>query len=289
MEGTGLFSGRPARVVFRPAASGSGIRFSREDVPGVRDVPATVERVSGLPQHTMIPAPISGRNTSLAASADAPAGIATIEHAMSALAGLGVTDAVVEVDGPELPIGDGSAWLFVEALERAGRVEQAEEIEPVVLRAMIEVRDKAGGSIRAMPRDEPGASYAYHLDYGSGAVIPRQSALWDTRNGGYATDVAPARTFSLEAEARAMRALGLFGSFTPRDLVVVGGDGRPIENAWRFADEAARHKVLDLVGDVALLGRPVRADIVATRSGHALTHELVRMIRRAWAEEEGEH
>src|SRR5204863_9097590 len=138
------------------------------------------------------------------------------------------------------------------------------------------------GRIIARPRSAPGFSYTYELDYGPGALIPSQSATWpksaapgDTPADRaaiyteYARQVAPSRTFCLKAEAEEMRSPGLFKDFSPRDLLVIG-DAGPIENAYRFENEPARPKLLEPICDLAILGRPIQADITATRAGHAL-------------------
>ncbi len=207
----------------------------------------------------------------------------TVEHVLSALAGLHITDAIIDIDGPEVPILDGSALPFVQAL-RPLIVEFDKPAEPLTPRRVIEVTDGGGGSIRL----EPGAGSAsctltYELDYGPGSPIPPQTATWDAAAPNaadtYAQNIAPARTFSLLAEARAARSAGLFPHLSAADMLVIGDDGRPIDNTWRTADEPSRHKLLDLIGDLALLGRPLAAcTITARRSGHALTRELCRRV-----------
>lgn len=280
LEGLGLFSAKPARASIHPAPANSGIRVSRTDVPGVRDVPARVDHISNQARHASMPPGLPGRNSSLAAAPDAEFGIATIEHLMSALGALNVWDAHIELDGPEIPILDGSSDAFVRAIRTAG-LELAAESPRRQLNAFIEVTDKSGAAIRATPRRDGRCTFAYHLDYGPTSPIPRQSATFDPDRDDYAHGIAPARTFCLESEANAMHALGLFQHLTPRDMLVIGPTGKPIDNAFRFDNEPARHKLLDLIGDVALLGFPLAADITATRSGHALTHQLVREIQRA--------
>ena len=120
---------------------------------------------------------------------------------------------------------------------------------------------------------------SYHLNYSDagGASLPPQSASWDGLAESYYTEIAPARTFSLLSEVEALRALGLFEGFSPKELLVLGPSG-PIENEWRFENEPARHKLLDLIGDLALAGGPIRGRITAMRSGHALNHELARVL-----------
>ena len=199
---------------------------------------------------------------------------------MSALAGLGITDAVVEVEGPELPILDGSSLLFAQAM-RELVVDIDRPLEPLVLRRAIEVQDASGGMIKAAPRESPGFSLTYELDYGAASPLPAQSATWSGDPDEYLQEVAPARTFSMKAEAEAARAAGLFSKFSPQDMVVVGDDGAPVQNQWRVDREPARHKLLDLIGDLALLGRPLQADVVATKSGHRLVHEFCRAVLKS--------
>jgi UDP-3-O-acyl-N-acetylglucosamine deacetylase len=289
--GIGLFSGKRVSWRVLPAAPGSGIAIRRVDLPESPVIPARLESLAPLPPG------MPARNTNLAVS---PTAIAmTVEHVLSALAGLGVTDALIELRGPELPIGDGSASLFVEAIVGAGLVGTGGAPDPIVVTQEIVVESGAG-RIVARPRSAPGASYTYELDYGPRAPIPPQGATWEfippprmpdsgprTQDPGlhppalaYITNVAPARTFSLQAEAEQMRAMGLFKEFTPKDLLVIGASG-PIENAYRFDNEPARHKLLDLIGDLSLVGRPIQADLVATRAGHALNHAMARAVAQA--------
>lgn len=215
--------------------------------------------------------------------------LATVEHLLAAAAGLWLWDITFVVEGPEVPIGDGSALGMVRALEAgvaAGVIGRAAP-EPLVLRETIGV-ERGGASIVARPRREPGAKFIYHLKFAQGAgagALQDDVASWETGGMGdaagrerFIAEVALARTFSFAHEVEAARGAGMFKGFTARDLPVIGKDGRLIDNEWRGLGEPARHKLLDLVGDMALLGRPVQAEIEATASGHALAHELVRAI-----------
>lgn len=269
--GIGLFSAQPATVVVRPATSLSGIVFRRDG----QIIPGHIDHLSRDPAHTCMPAVIPGRNTTIACGG---VGVATIEHLMSSLAGLGITDAVVEIDGPEVPILDGGALVIVDGVRRAGMASLETPRQPLILTLPLQVRDATGGQIVAMPRPSPGLSLTYELNYGPDSPIRLQSARWEGDPDRYAREIAPARTFCLRKEAEAMRALGLFSHLTAREMVVVGDDGAPMNNEWRFSDEPARHKLLDLIGDLALLGRPIQGDIVASRSGHALTHAFVKQL-----------
>lgn len=267
VTGCGLFSGRVSGVTIGPSAAG-GISLKREGA----GVAATTAAVSADAGWTGLPAGVPMRNTTLGAGA---AVFATIEHLMSALAGLGVWSAEVRFEGgPEAPILDGSALPWVLALRPALAAGSA--VEPLVLRERVEVA-QGDASIVATPRAR-GWTCTYKLDYGGGSPIPAQRASWEGCPEAYAAEIAPARTFSLRREAEAARAMGLFGHLTPREMIVVGDDGRPIDNAWRMPSEPAAHKLLDLIGDLGLLGRPLQADVVATRSGHGLTHEFCRRV-----------
>lgn len=281
VEGVGLFSGRPSRVRVLPGAPGGGVWFERADLPGRPRVKAAVANVARDAAGAGLPGAIGVRNTTLV-RAGGPFAM-TIEHLMSALAGLGVWDALVELHGPEVPILDGSAAGFDGVLRRV--LADAGEIAPAVLAAPVEVRD-GNASIVAAPCEGPG-SLEYRLDYGPGAAIPAQRASWHGGAEAYTGGVAPARTFSRLREARAMQGAGLFAHLTASDMLVIGDDGLAVENEFRYPDEPARHKLLDLIGDLALLGTPLRASVVATRSGHGHTHELVRRLVRALGAEKG--
>ncbi len=275
-------------MIIHPASSG-GIALRRLDLSDDRPIPARVDFLSTNPAHSCTPVSMPARSTTvaIAAAADhlAPArapSVATIEHLLSALAGLAVSDALVDVYGPEIPILDGSSRGFVEVIEAAGVRDLREHAEPIVLPREIVVRDeRSGASIRATPRAHPGASFEYRLAFAPPVTMAPSLARWETTATAYAASVAWARTFCFDREAKAMQAMGLFRAFTTRDLLVLRDDGTPIDNELRSADEPARHKLLDLVGDLALLGAPLQADVVADRSGHALTHRLCAEVMAA--------
>ncbi len=264
IHGRGLFSGQPASITFHPHADGIIIRCPAP-------IPALTANVTPKPTIPGIPPQFPIRNTTLATPT---AQALTIEHAMSALAGLGITAAAIELTGGEVPILDGSAHAFAQALAPL-RI-PGPTPQPITLAAPIEVRE-GDAFIKASPR-AAGFSYTYELDYGPTSPIPRQSATWSGDPHDYLANIAPARTFSLSHEAAVARAAGLFTSFTPADLLVIAPDGNPVDNAWRFDTEPARHKLLDLIGDLALLSRPLHADITAHKAGHALTHKFCKAV-----------
>jgi UDP-3-O-acyl-N-acetylglucosamine deacetylase len=274
VRGVTLFTAADAELTIRPA-TGGGISFVRADHPG-SPIRATVDYALDEPRRTVLAARVAPPPAS-----SAPVTVQTVEHVLSALAGFGITDAVLELAGPEVPIGDGSAQPFTDALAVAGTalvdgppLDPIRPTEPILL-------EDAGTSVRITPREIPGCSFAYHLDYGPDASLPPQQASFELPVGGdgagYAAAIAPARTFSTLPEVLAFRKMGLFTHLEPSQMLVFGPDG-PIDNVLRFENEPARHKLLDLMGDLALAGRPIQADIVAIRSGHALNRRAAAAI-----------
>lgn len=270
IAGRGLFTGREASITITPTKAG-GIVFAVPSQIGEYFVPATIDAV--------LPAtgPLGGRSTNVGGLI---ATVHTIEHVMAALAGSSVWNAIVRLAAPstkpnepiEIPILDGSAKDFVEAIPT-----QSGEFPVGMLQEVVRVEDPATGAfIEARPSDR--LRYRYELSYPSGSGIDDQHAEWDGEPDQFRREIAPARTFCLEREAVAMKAAGLFAHLTPRDMLVIAPDGRPIDNELRFENEPARHKLLDLIGDLALLGGRLIADVRAVRSGHALTHEFCRRL-----------
>lgn len=277
--GMTLFTAAAASLIIRPAPAGHGIVFRRTDLPDQPRIPALVRHVVPESRHTVLSADPANRAAPV---------IHTVEHVLSALAGLGITDALLDLHGQEVPIGDGSAAPFVQALQEAGVRRVAADgpmPEPIVVREPITVTDARGdGRIEALPPlpGEQALDLSYDLDYGPNSPLPPQRATLrlDAAGGAdaYAAQIAPARTFCLAEEAQAMRKMGFFKHLEPKDMLVIGEDGRPIDNALRFPDEPARHKLLDLLGDLSLTGRPIIGRITASRSGHALNHEMARKL-----------
>jgi UDP-3-O-[3-hydroxymyristoyl] N-acetylglucosamine deacetylase/3-hydroxyacyl-[acyl-carrier-protein] dehydratase len=253
-----------AEVRIRPAEADSGIVFVRCDLsPEVR-IPADADHA--VPR---------ARRTALKSG---EASIDTVEHCLSALAGLGVDNALVEVHGPELPCGDGSAMLFVDAILEAGLAEQSAPRRVFRIREPI-VIEEGPTMIAALPSEAPGLRVCYELDYGDHSDrIRRQTMSFDPGLADYRREIAPARTYSLKEEAESLQAAGLGTHLSPKDVLVIGPQG-PIDNAFRFPDEPARHKVLDALGDLSLVGRPLQGRILAVRSGHALNRRLALRIR----------
>lgn len=281
--GPGLFSGVRSTLRVLPSVPNSGIRIKRISNNEIIDAPVHVSQViaslawmklpPGIPEHI---AQRVVRNTVLSLGTQAAA---TVEHILSAVAGLGIVDALIELTENEVPILDGSAQDFAIALAQHSTINLTHttslQSRAIRLRHPVTVQDHTGGIITAHPivaNEFPSATY--HLDYGPTSPIAPHTATWQGNADDYVANIAPARTFSLEHEALAAKNLGFFTTFSPRDLIVVNKSGTPIDNAWRFPDEPAKHKLLDLMGDLTLLGRPLLARVDATKSGHALTHQL---------------
>lgn len=257
VEGVGVHTGTTVRLEIAPAPSGHGYAFVRTDLPGTPRIPARPERVRSGYLATVI-------------EADG-ASVSTVEHVLAALWGLGVTDAELRLDGPEAPIADGSAAPFVEAIRAAGVVALAAPRPFLDLPAAgVGEKDR---SVTVVPG--PGTDVTVACDYGRAPAGPM---LFSTAlsPAAFAAEIAPARTFALAEEVAAIRAAGLARGASLDCAVVVERDGYSVP--LRFPDELVRHKALDLVGDLALLGAWWRGRVVAVKAGHALHVSLARRI-----------
>lgn len=273
LEGRGLFTGEPTTLRFHPASPNSGIWFVRSDQPRPIRIPARVEAVSKR-----------SRRTSLQ---NGTVSIETVEHCLSACAGLGIDNLEIELTGGELPALDGSCLPFVRLLQKAGIESQEASREPFVIDEVVRVADGDMELVALPPLNENAGSLEifYDLDYGAGNPIGRQMLSFTLNPDGFVEQIAPARTFVLEHEAQALRSAGLGLHLNYQDIVVFGEDG-PIDNPLRFADECVRHKILDLIGDLMLLGRFIVGRIHARKSGHSLNQGLVRALRERGARQE---
>ena len=262
VTGFGFWSGDEVKVELRPAPAGSGITFVRADLsPPVR-IPATVAHRIEVPRRTTLTA--------------AGAAVEMVEHLLAACAGLSIDNCEVWVDKPELPGLDGSSLPIVEALQRAGTVEQERLRARIVVTDVTRVGDDDSW-VEARPSSGLGMSLKYQLNYGTGNAIGRETIELNVTPESFLSELAPARTFLLSEEAEWLRSRGLGRRVTCRDLLVFGDEG-PIDNELRFEDECVRHKALDLVGDLALAGCEFIGHVSAYRSGHRLNAELVRVL-----------
>lgn len=265
VAGVGLHSGHAVRATLRPAPAGRGVVFVRTDV-GV-SIPAVAEEAGRLDFATSLGE--RGRD------------IGTVEHLLSAAVGLGLDNLTVEVDGPEVPILDGSSAPWVAEILAAGLVSLGSSARPFAVRKTITVHGPGGKWIEIRPAKELRVSYS--IDFPHPAVGKQSISLVLTPET-YAEHLAPARTFGFLAEYDYLRAKGLAQGASEENCIVVGDD-TVLNGSLRFADEFVRHKVLDLVGDLALVGRPVVGHVVAHRAGHALHAALAKEIRQAAASE----
>jgi UDP-3-O-[3-hydroxymyristoyl] N-acetylglucosamine deacetylase / 3-hydroxyacyl-[acyl-carrier-protein] dehydratase len=261
--GPGLFSGEVATLTFAPAAQDTGITFVREQGERVASIPALVQNVAKRPRRTCL------RNGSLQ--------VETVEHCLAALSGLGIDNATLKLSGGsagEIPGGDGSSKPFVELLNDAGVRELDAPADPLIIRKPIQVRH-GDATLAALPGPTDHLEIIY--DFEAGPPIGRQTISFHLGDDDFVNQLAPARTFVFEQEANEMRNRGIGKHLSHKELLVISPTG-PIDNSFRFPDECARHKVLDLIGDLYLVGRPIRGRLVAHKSGHELNHLLARRL-----------
>jgi UDP-3-O-acyl N-acetylglucosamine deacetylase len=262
VEGFGYWSGRDVRVEFRPAPADSGISFVRVDLERPTRIKAVVSNRLETPRRTTLRA--------------GGATVEMVEHIMAALGGLQVDNCDVWVTAPEMPGLDGSSLPFVEAMIGAGLTTQGAPRGALVVREVTRL-GTAESWVEARPCSNPGMSLKFHLDYGSGNAIGRQTLTLPITPDSFRRELAPARTFMLQAEADWLLAQGLGRRASAKDLLVFDANG-PIDNKLRFRDECVRHKALDLVGDLALAGCDLVGHFIAYRSGHRLNAEMVRVL-----------
>jgi len=262
ISGKGLFGGKETKVIFHPAPADTGVVFVRTDTAEPVRISAIVPNIAERSRRTTL------KKGSVS--------IETVEHCLAAVIALGIDNLIIEVDGSEMPSPDSSCAEYFKVLKRAGIVEQTKQCKEFVIREPISITS-GDASIYALPYMDDGLTVTYDLDYGGHTGIGRQIFACRVTPEGFEKNLASARTFLLEAEARQFQARGMGTHLGPRDILVIGSDG-PIKNSFRFANECARHKIADLIGDIALVGRPVKGRVVAYKSGHALNQQLVRKL-----------
>jgi UDP-3-O-[3-hydroxymyristoyl] N-acetylglucosamine deacetylase len=262
VDGFGYFSGRDIRVEFRPARAGAGIVFVRRDLGVTARIPLSPALRIDVPRRTTL----EWRGVR----------VEMVEHVLAALAGLAIDNCEVWVDAPEMPGCDGSALAFVEAIEAAGIIEQEAVVRQLRVSQVVRV-GTAESWIEARPCRGNRLSISYDLDYSTHPAIGRQKFALDVNPDSFRSELASCRTFLPEEIAHAMVEQGLGLRVTSQNLLIFGPAG-PIDNSLRFPDECVRHKILDVVGDLALTGCEVVADIVAFRSGHRLHTELAQQL-----------
>jgi|MGYP003116445370 UDP-3-O-[3-hydroxymyristoyl] N-acetylglucosamine deacetylase len=261
-DGIGLHSGLPARMVIHPAAAEHGIWFRRSDVLfGDAMIPARWDSVRQSPLCTFL-------------ENQQGVSVSTVEHVMAALAGCGVHNALVEIDGPEVPILDGSSAAFVRAILDRGLRRQSAAVRAIRVLETVEVR-RGDAWARLTPSDRLEIDFRIKFD---DAAIGEQSKFLPMSNGTFVRELCDSRTFCRQADVDAMRAKGLALGGTLENAVVVDGDRILTPGGLRHKDEAVRHKMLDALGDLALAGAPLLGAYTGHRAGHAVTNDLLRAL-----------
>jgi UDP-3-O-[3-hydroxymyristoyl] N-acetylglucosamine deacetylase / 3-hydroxyacyl-[acyl-carrier-protein] dehydratase len=262
--GVGLHSGATTRVRLKPAPAGAGVTFVRTDLPGRPRIPADAVHIGKRPRCTSLQEP-------------GGAEVHTVEHLLACLTALHVDNLEVEIDGSECPGLDGSSREFLALVESCRPVEQDAPREVLVLDEPVTVPGGEGAALTALPARE-GLTLGYTLDYGAGYPGSQHVTVLVGPET-FRNEVAPARTFCLASEADQLKRAGLGKGATTQNTLVIGERG-VLENETRWPDEFARHKLLDLLGDLFLLGADLQATVLAHRTGHEANQELVRALRR---------
>ncbi len=259
-KGVGLHSGAPVQLKILPAPTGSGIVFRRTDLDNF-EVEATGRNVARVSYATSLM-----KKGVL---------ISTTEHLLSAFIGTGIDNAIVELDNLELPILDGSARPFADMIQSAGIRKQRRLRSYMRIRRELELRE-GNKFIAVYPADSYSVSYTIDFPH---RLIGRETFRVDLTDGNYLREIAPARTFGFLHEADAMRQQGLIRGASTENAIVLTPEGL-MNPPLRYADEFVRHKVLDLIGDLALVGKQILGNIVADRAGHAMHTALVSKLLR---------
>lgn len=260
-SGVGLHSGAAAELVMHPAPAGHGIVFRRIDLTPAVDIPALWDHVTPSRLCTLLD---NGRGVTLS----------TVEHVMAALAGTGIHNALVTVDGPEIPILDGSSAPFVQGILETGIRIQSAPLRAIRVLRPVEVREGEAFA-RLTPADH--LEIDFQIDF-TDAAIGHQEKVLDMANGAFLRELADSRTFCRASDVEAMRRNGLALGGTYLNAVVVDGGRVLSPGGLRHRDEAVRHKMLDATGDLALAGAPLLARYTGHRAGHAMTNRLLRAL-----------
>ncbi len=265
-KGVGLHSGRRVELTLRPAAPNTGIVFHRVDLPEVVDLPASAHQVGNT------------RLASVLQKGDVR--VSTVEHLMSALAGLGIDNLHVDLTAEEVPIMDGSAGTFVYLLRSAGLQEQAAPKKFLRVLKPVEVREGEGKDAK-WARLEPynGFALSFSIDFKHPAIDSTANfAKVDFEKDSYVKTIARARTFGFASEVEALRSIGLARGGSLDNAIVMDEYRVLNSDGLRFEDEFVKHKILDAIGDLYLIGRPLLAHYVACKSGHGLNNQLARAL-----------
>lgn len=260
--GVGVHSGAPACLTIKPAGANSGITFIRSDITD-RDnrIPARWDLVADTRLCTVL------KNV-------AGASVSTVEHVMSALMALGIDNADITIDGPEVPIMDGSAAPFVDAIDSVGR--QSQQAARKVIRIIAPVTLTDGDkTVTLLPADD--TAYSFDITFDS-PVIGRQTFTHTVKESDYRSDISFARTFGFLHEVEALRAAGLGRGGSLDNAIVIDGDSVMNPGGLRSPTEFVRHKILDAIGDIGLAGMPIVAHYHGVKAGHAMNNRILREL-----------
>ena len=263
-RGIGLHSGVVVNLNFSPAKPNSGIVFVYNR-PGYKSeiIEGSYKNVVNTQLSTNL-----GKNNKVL--------ISTVEHLMSALHGCGIDNLIVEVDGPEIPIMDGSANAFVSLLEYAGAVKQSSKRKIIKVNKTIEVSD-SNSSIRVEPSNSDDLVLNFLIEY-EDSLIKKQTYSYSLKNDDFQDQICNARTYGFEADVNKLREAGFAKGGSLENAIVVSGDKVLNKDGLRYEDEFVRHKILDLLGDLYLSGHRISANIYADKSGHTLNNQLIHKI-----------
>ena len=256
LTGVGVHTGNKTRLIFKPAPVNTGVLFIRADLPGMPGVKAVVENVSGVCRGTTI-----SKNG---------IEVHTIEHVLAAIRGCAVDNILVELDSNEPPVGDGSAVAYVRMIRSAGIEEQDAFREEIVLKESVWV-SKDNAAIAMIPADELRVSYTMDFKH---PTLPAQFVSFSINEKTFDEEIAPGRTFCFYHELEGLIEQGLIKGGSLDNAIVIGDGVIFSKEKLRFSDEFARHKILDLVGDLSLVGKAVIGHVIAMRSGHELNVKL---------------
>lgn len=261
--GVGVHSGARARIAMKPAAAGTGIRFRRMDIEGCQDIIARGDFVTEVQLGTTL-------------TNEAGQSVATVEHLLAACAGVGVDNLIIEIDGPEVPIMDGSSSVYCELMMAAGLREQRALRRRIRVLEDIEVSDGIK-TARLSPSADDYLSIHAKIEFESRAIGTQQMSL-RMLPGMFARDIAFARTFGFAQDVEKLKSMGLARGGSLDNAVVLDGDSIVNPEGLRSSDEFIRHKILDAVGDLMLAGAPIAGVYEARQPGHALNNKLVRAL-----------
>jgi len=267
VSGTGVHSGKQTDLTIKPAKENHGIKFRRLDLPGTQDIPALFRMVVDTSLATVI-----GTNGAI---------VSTIEHLLASFAGLGIDNALVEVNDYEMPIMDGSARIFTQLIQNAGIVEQNAAKHFLIIKKPIKVIDN-DKSVIAYP--EPCFKITCSIDFAH-PLIGKQEITFDKAKNIFEKEISRARTFGFVQDFELLKTLGLGRGGSLDNAIVVDKDKILNKEGLRYPDEFVRHKLLDSLGDFSLLGMPIQGHIVTHKSGHAMNHLFIENLlenKDAW-------